>query len=492
MEDIILEVKGISKRFGGVKALEDINLQVRRGEVHALVGENGAGKSTFIKILTGAHAPSFGTVVFDGKEYSELTPIEALSAGISAIYQEFNLIPFLSVADNIFFGVERMNHGVLDKQKMDEECRELFKSIHIDINPREQIRKLGIAQQQLVEIAKAVSKNAKLLIMDEPSAPLTENETKTLHDIVKQFKEKGITIIYISHRMEEIFDICDRVTVFRDGHCISTKNVADTDRQSLIADMVGRALGETYPESNAEHTEVVLEVNGIKNSRVHDVSFTLKKGEILGLGGLVGAGRTELVRAIFGADPISAGEIRVNGKPVKIKSPVDALSHNLSMLPEDRKTQGVIMNLSIRDNISFSVLDRVSKYQLLNFKAEKEICNSLVKNLKIKLNSIYQAVKNLSGGNQQKVVLAKCLATECDILMIDEPTRGIDVGAKQEIYKIMRDLADSGKSIIMVSSEMPELIGMSDRILVMREGCVVKELFPEEYSQETILNYASL
>lgn len=492
MEDIILEVKGISKRFGGVKALEDINLQVRRGEVHALVGENGAGKSTFIKILTGAHAPSFGTVVFDGKEYSELTPIEALSAGISAIYQEFNLIPFLSVADNIFFGVERMNHGVLDKQKMDEECRELFKSIHIDINPREQIRKLGIAQQQLVEIAKAVSKNAKLLIMDEPSAPLTENETKTLHDIVKQFKEKGITIIYISHRMEEIFDICDRVTVFRDGHCISTKNVADTDRQSLIADMVGRELGETYPESNAEHTEVVLEVNGIKNSRVHDVSFTLKKGEILGLGGLVGAGRTELVRAIFGADPISAGEIRVNGKPVKIKSPVDALSHNLSMLPEDRKTQGVIMNLSIRDNISFSVLDRVSKYQLLNFKAEKEICNSLVKNLKIKLNSIYQAVKNLSGGNQQKVVLAKCLATECDILMIDEPTRGIDVGAKQEIYKIMRDLADSGKSIIMVSSEMPELIGMSDRILVMREGCVVKELFPEEYSQETILNYASL
>lgn len=492
MEDTILEVRGICKRFGGVKALNDINLQIRRGEVHALVGENGAGKSTLIKILTGATIPSSGTIIFEGHEYTEFTPVKSSELGITAIYQEFNLIPFLSVVENIYFGCEKLKNGLLDKQTMQEECQRLFQEIGIDINPREKVKNLGIAQQQLVEIAKAISKNAKFIIMDEPTAPLTDRETETLHKLVRQFKEKGITIIYISHRMEEIFDICDRVSVLRDGHWISTGNVSDTNRKKLIADMVGRNLGESYPRSTEKHTETILELKGLTNSRLKNVSFSLRRGEILGLGGLVGAGRTEVVRAIFGADSISDGEIIKDGKKIVIKSPQDALKYNIALLPEDRKTQGVIMNLSIRNNISLCILDRLSKFSIIHAGKEKALCEGLVADLKIKISSLRQAVQNLSGGNQQKVVLAKCLATECDVLMIDEPTRGIDVGAKQEIYKIMRELADSGKSIIMVSSEMPELIGMSDRIIVMREGKIAGELYPEEYSQETILNYASL
>lgn len=491
-EDIILEVKDICKSFGGIKALENINLQIRRGEVHSLVGENGAGKSTLIKILTGANIPTSGSIVFEGIEYTELTPSKSLELGITAIYQEFNLIPYLSVAENIFFGCEKVKGGLLDKKRMIEDCRRLMREVGVEINPGEKVQNLGIAQQQLVEIVKSVSKNAKFIIMDEPSAPLTEKETATLHGIVKQLRGKGITVVYISHRMEEIFDICDRVSVLRDGHWISTEKVENTDRQKLIADMVGRSLSETYPRSEEEHKEEILRVEGLANSFLKDVSFNLHKGEILGLGGLVGAGRTETVRAIFGADRISAGRIWLHGKDVSIHSPAEALKNNIALLPEDRKTQGVVMELSIRSNITFSILNRISKFFLLKFALEKEVCRNLVESLRIKINSLQQSVKNLSGGNQQKVVLAKCLATECDILMIDEPTRGIDVGAKQEIYKIMRELADNGKSIIMVSSEMPELIGMSDRILVMREGRIVKELYPDEYSQETILNYASL
>lgn len=492
MEDTILEVKGICKRFGGVLALNDVNLQITRGEVHALVGENGAGKSTLIKILTGATEPSSGTIVFEGNEYTEFTPVKSSELGITAIYQEFNLIPFLSVVENIYFGCERLKNGLLDKKMMQEECQRLFNEIGIDIDPKEKVKNLGIAQQQLVEIAKAISKNAKLIIMDEPTAPLTDRETETLHRLVRQFKEKGITIIYISHRMEEIFDICDRVSVLRDGHWISTGRVSDTNRSKLIADMVGRSLGESYPRSSEKHVEIVLEVKGLTNSRIENVSFSLKRGEILGIGGLVGAGRTEVVRAIFGADNLYNGEIIKDGKEIIIKTPQDALKHNIALLPEDRKTQGVVMNLSIRDNISLCILERLSRFSILNAAKEKALCERLVADLKIKISSLRQAVQNLSGGNQQKVVLAKCLATECDILMIDEPTRGIDVGAKQEIYKIMRALADSGKSIIMVSSEMPELIGMSDRIMVMRDGKIAGELYPEDYSQEAILNYASL
>jgi len=490
--DNILEVRGISKRFGGIEALKDITFSVRRGEVHALVGENGAGKSTFIKILTGAHAPSSGTIWFDGKEYGQLTPALALDIGITAIYQEFNLIPFLSVSENIYFGCELMKNGLLDYEQMNRKTEEMFKEIGMEIDPRMRVQTMGVARQQLVEIVKAISKNARLIIMDEPSAPLTEQETETLHQIVRQLKEKGITIIYISHRMEEIFEICDRVSVFRDGSYISTNIVSETNRKMLIADMVGRQMGESFPERGKVSREKIMEIRHLSNRRVHDVSLELHRGEILGIGGLVGAGRTELLRAIYGADEISEGEILLNGKRVSITSPASALKNSIALLPEDRKQQGVVMGMSIGHNISLTILEKLSVFSVIRKRLELDICNQLVKDLAIKLSSLRQPVKNLSGGNQQKVVLAKCLATSCDILFIDEPTRGIDVGAKQEIYRIMRKLADNGTGIVMVSSEMSELIGMSDRIIVMKEGRVVKELEPEEYSQETILSYAAL
>ena len=488
----ILEVCNISKRFGGIHALKDINFSVRRGEVHALVGENGAGKSTFIKILTGAYAPSSGAILFDGKKYNALTPALALNIGITAIYQEFNLIPFLTVSENIYFGCELIKNGLLDYRQMNANTEKMFEEIGMNLNPKTRVNHLGIAQQQLVEIVKAISKNAKLIIMDEPSAPLTEQETKTLHSIVRQMKEKGITVIYISHRMEEIFEICDRVSVFRDGEYISTNLVSETSREALIADMVGRKMGEKFPERGQIGQETVLEVRHMNSHRFHDISFTLRKGEILGIGGLVGAGRTELLRAVYGADKAWGGEILLKGKNVKIVSPAVALKHNIALLPEDRKQQGVVMGMSIRHNITLAVLERLSKWNIIKKGKESKICSQLVEELSIKISSLQQPVKNLSGGNQQKVVLAKCLATECEILFIDEPTRGIDVGAKQEIYKIMRQLANAGTSIVMVSSEMSELIGMSDRILIMREGRIVKELKPEEYSQETILSYAAL
>lgn len=492
LSDNILEVHHISKRFGGINALSDVSFSVRRGEVHALIGENGAGKSTLIKILTGAHAPSAGTIIFEGREYAELTPAQAIKTGITAIYQEFNLIPFLTVSENIFFGCEKMKNGLLDTDRMHETTKKMFEEIGVSINPGTRIQRLGVAHQQLVEIVKAISKNAKLIIMDEPSAPLTEQETVVLHGIVERLKKKGITVIYISHRMEEIFQICDRVSVFRDGTYIGTKEVAESTREALIADMVGRRMGESFPAASKEKGDVILEVKHMSNRRLKDISLHLRKGEILGIGGLVGAGRTELLRALYGADEIDKGEIFLNGKPVKISSPASALQHSIALLPEDRKRQGVVMGMSIGHNISFAILDRLTTMFLIKRKKEKEICSKLTADLAIKISSLAQPVKNLSGGNQQKVVLAKCLAVECDILFIDEPTRGIDVGAKQEIYKIMRRLSDAGKSIIMVSSEMPELIGMSDRILIMREGEIVKELLPDAYSQEVILNYAAL
>lgn len=491
-ETNILEICDIYKRFGGINALSGIRLGIRKNEIHAIVGENGAGKSTLIKLITGAITPTSGILKFEGKEYSKMNPALALDMGITAIYQEFNLIPSLTVAENIFFGCEKMNKIFMDSEGMNEKTTEIFRGMGVDIDPKAQIKTLGIAQQQLVEIAKAVSKNVKFIIMDEPSAPLTEREIETLHKIVRQLKERHITIIYISHRLEEVFEICDRVSVLRDGCYISTQNVSDTNREQLIADMVGRKIGETYPERGDSKGEVILEVKSIVNQRLSDVSIQLRRGEILGLGGLVGAGRTELVRAIYGADMIFSGEMILNGKPIKIRKPVDALNNGIGLLPEDRKSQGLVMGMGVSGNITFAILKKLSRFFFLNFKKEKEICIKLVDDLSIKINDLESSVKNLSGGNQQKVVLAKILATKCDILIIDEPTRGIDVGAKQEIYKVMRKLTDSGKSIIMISSEMPELIGMSDRIIVMSEGKITKEFYPPEYSQEAILNYASL
>lgn len=490
--EYILEICDVSKKYGGIQALNGINMKIKKGEVHALVGENGAGKSTLIKVLTGAIKPTTGYLVYEGKKYEEMKPDLSFKIGITAIYQEFNLIPYLTVAENIFFGNEKMNGIFRDTKKMDTMSKELFADIGLEINPNTQIRHLGIAQQQLVEIAKAISKNAKLVIMDEPSAPLTEKETQTLYEIVNKLTKKGITVVYISHRLEEVFDICDRVSVLRDGQYISTQFVSETNREELIKKMVGRELGEEYPDSPHNFGEEILEVKNFTTKRIKDVSFTLHKGEILGLAGLVGAGRTEIARAIYGIDKIENGVLQLSGKEIYNSTPNDALKNNIGLLPEDRKGQGVIMEMSIKENITFSILKNISKCFFIDLSKETQISNNLVDSLSIKINSLDQYAKNLSGGNQQKVVLAKILATKSDVLIMDEPTRGIDVGAKQEIYKIMRDLANQGKAIIMISSDMPELIGMSDRILVVSEGKIVKELTPPEYSQETILKYASL
>ena len=491
MNDVILRFQNISKSFPGVNALDDVSMEFRAGEVHAIIGENGAGKSTLIKILTGAHMPTKGTIELFGKEYNGLTPIQAMGLGVSAVYQEFNLVPFLTVSENIFFGREKNKGIFLDKKAMYEETARYAREMGMNIDPNAQVRRLGVAYQQIVEILKAMSQDAKILIMDEPSAPLTNNETAVMFEMVKKLKQKGVTILYISHRLEEIFEICDRVTIMRDGKHIRTTEIANITRQRMIADMVGRELGENFPGGAGCTDETVLKAEHLTTHTVKDVSFELKKGEILGLGGLVGAGRTELVRAIFGADPIVSGSLTLNGKTLALKSPRDAIANKIGLVPEDRKGQGLILEMSVGENITHSILNRLSTFGLLNAMREKKVWEKMKKELIIKTPSFKQLVKNLSGGNQQKVVIAKWLAVNCQVLILDEPTRGIDVGAKQEIYALMQQLTKEGVSIIMISSEMPELIGMSDRILIMGGGTVKGELDKCEFSQEKILDIAS-
>ena len=492
MQEYILEVQHLKKYYAGVKALDDVSIGFRRGEIHALAGENGAGKSTLIKALTGAIEPTAGTIVLEGGSFSKLNPIQAMEKGIAAIYQEFTLIPHLTVAENIYFGKEISRHGFVNKKVMNEQVASLLAEMGIELDPTSYVCDLGVAYQQIVEIVKAVAANSKILIMDEPTAPLTNNETEMLFRIIDKLRERNVTIIYISHRMEEIFRVCDRVSVMRDGKYICTENTKDIDVHRLIAHMVGRELGEDYPLRSAELGETVLEVENLQSQKVHGVSFQLRKGEILGFGGLVGAGRTEVMQAIFGADRIIGGQIRIGGKDVSITSPTKALEAGIGLIPEDRKGQGVLLGMSVRQNVTFSSLKQAMRGPFVSDRKDIAIAEEYSKKLRIKTPSVNQLVKNLSGGNQQKVVLAKALATQCDIIIFDEPTRGIDVGAKQEIYQLMRRLVDEeGKSIIMVSSEMPELIGMSDRILVMRHGKIAGELQREDFSQNLILEYAS-
>ena len=492
MQEYILEVQHLKKYYAGVKALDDVSIGFRRGEIHALAGENGAGKSTLIKALTGAIEPTAGTIVLEGESFSKLNPIQSMEKGIAAIYQEFTLIPHLTVAENIYFGKEVSRHGFVNKKAMNEKVASLLAEMGIELDPTSYVCDLGVAYQQIVEIVKAVAANSKILIMDEPTAPLTNNETEMLFRIIDKLRERNVTIIYISHRMEEIFRVCDRVSVMRDGKYICTENTKDIDVHKLISYMVGRELGEDYPARSAELGEPVLEVENLQSQKVHGVSFQLRKGEILGFGGLVGAGRTEVMQAIFGADRILGGQIRIGGKDVSITSPTKALEAGIGLIPEDRKGQGVLLGMSVRQNVTFSSLKQAMKGPFVSNRKDIAIAEEYSKKLRIKTPSVNQLVKNLSGGNQQKVVLAKALATQCDIIIFDEPTRGIDVGAKQEIYQLMRRLVDEeGKSIIMVSSEMPELIGMSDRILVMRHGKIAGELQREDFSQNLILEYAS-
>ena len=491
--NIVLKMEQICKYYPGVTALDHVDFELRKGEVHALLGENGAGKSTLCKIIAGAQPMDKGVYYLDGEQIRSLTPQSAKEKGVSMIYQEFNLVPYLKVYENMFLGKEVTRGIYADKRAMIRKTQEVFERFHIDINPNSRISDLSNAYKQQVEIAKAILEEAKVLIMDEPTAPLGNREVENLFEMIHTLKGEGVSIIYISHRLEELFEISDRITVMRDGKYIETLNTKDTDKAALVKLMVGRDLSEDYPQRDTPIGEEVLRVEHLSTveTKLKDVTFSLHKGEILGFAGLVGAGRTEVMRALFGADSKSSGDIYVNGKRVDILRPIDAISRGIALIPEDRKGQGISLTLSLRENISMVMLHTLQTFLRISRKKENALVDTYMKALAIKAPSMEQLAKNLSGGNQQKVVVAKWLATNADIIILDEPTRGIDVGAKYEIYLIMNRLVKEGKSIIMISSEMPELIGMSDRIIIMHQGSVSGELKREEVSQERLLEKAS-
>ena len=492
MSEVILQLKNITKRFPGVVALDNVSFDVRAGEVHALCGENGAGKSTLIKTCTGAVVPDEGEIIIDGQSFKQMSPQLADKYGIAVIYQELNSVGDLSAAENVFLGNEIRKGIIVDKKEMARRSAEVFESLNIKINPYELVKNLTVGYRQMIEIAKAVSHNARVLIMDEPSAPLTNNETENMFALVEQLKKKGVAIVYISHRMPEIFRLSDRITVMRDGQYIQTLNTADTTNDELIRLMVGRELTSSFPtRKTAVSDEIVLKAENLTGNGVHNLSFELRKGEILGFAGLIGAGRTELAELIFGAKKIESGKLFWKGKEVAFHCPQEAIAAGIVLCPEDRKTQGLCLPMNIRDNISLSSARRLSKFSVLNWKQVDEVSNSYKSKLQIKTPSLFQQAKNLSGGNQQKVVLAKGLATSPELVIFDEPTRGIDVGAKYEIYKLLNNLIEEGKTIIMISSEMEELIGMADRIIVLAEGNCSGEIQKEEFSQELIMEYAS-
>lgn len=491
MGDYALRVKNISKTFPGVKALDNVSFDIKKGELHALVGENGAGKSTLIKILSGVYSTDTGSVELNGKQVKVNTPLEAQQLGISVVHQELKLVETLTIKENIFLGRPFMGKFGVDWKKMRLEAEALLKRLNITLDPDEMVSKLSIAQKQIVEICKALSYNAEVIIMDEPSATLTENELQTLFDILHELKANGITIIYISHRLEEIFKLADTVTVIRDGQHIDTLPVAQVDREKLITLMVGRALGMEYPKRKIQKGEPILEIKNLQRPGVfHNINFTLHRGEILGFAGLVGAGRTEVARALFGADKGATGEITLDGKPYPIKDVYSAINNGIGLVPEDRKQQGLVLEMMLKENVSMANFGSIMSSIFLMPKKEDSLAYKFIETLHIATPDAERKVKNLSGGNQQKVVIAKWLNAESDVLIIDEPTRGIDVGAKAEIYSLMCDLAEKGKAIIMISSDMPELLGICDRILVMHEGRITGELLAEEATQEKILNYA--
>jgi ABC-type sugar transport system ATPase subunit len=470
-------MEGIEKAFPGVRALKGARLVLYPGEVHALMGENGAGKSTLIKALAGAVPPDAGRVRLDGREVTIRTPREAQQLGVAVIYQEFNLVPYLTARENIFLGRERARGGFFSRADERRETRELFGRLGVGIDPDARVRDLTVAGQQTVEIAKALSTGARILVMDEPTAALSDKEVEKLFEVIADLKAHGISVVYVSHRMAEIFRIADRVTVMRDGETIDSRPASEFTRESLIEVMVGRKLENEFPKERAEIGEPHLEVVGLRRGdRVRDVSFAVRRGEVLGLAGLVGAGRTEVARIIFGADAPEAGEIRVDGRPVRIRSPREAIDRGICLLTEDRKAQGLVLGLSVRENFGLPNLDEFSEYGVVRAREERQACGRYVGDLRIKVASQEQRAGTLSGGNQQKVVLSKWLEANGDVLIFDEPTRGIDVGAKYEIYLLMNRLAAQGKAIIMISSELPEVLGMSDRILVMHEGRVTGEI----------------
>lgn len=493
MEDYIVEVSGVSKSFPGVKALDDVSFNLKSGEVMALLGENGAGKSTLMKILSGVYTKDSGNIKIFGQEIGDLNPKKAQELGVAIIHQELNMCAHLSVAENIFLGREKMRSGILSDKEMNRDAKAILDRLNIDINPDTIVGDLAVSKQQMVEIAKALSTNAKVLIMDEPTSALTSKEIDDLFIIIKKLKSEGCGIVYISHRLEELQHIVDRVTIMRDGKYITTLNFAETTLPVIISNMVGREIKEKFPRVTCEKGKKILEVKNLNAGKlVRNINFDLYEGEIVGIAGLMGAGRTETTRAIFGVDPKETGEIILDGKEVKINEPMDAIKAGIVLAPEDRKKDGLCTKLSIRDNIALPNLDILcNKLGVVDKKKEKIMTEKAVKDLKIKLANAEVDAGSLSGGNQQKIVVGKWLARNSRVVIFDEPTRGIDVAAKVEIYNLMNELKQQGIGVLFVSSEMPEVMGISDRILVMCDGKITGELGIEGCTQDVILEYAT-
>lgn len=482
-------MQGIAKSFPGVKALDDVTFEVQAGEVHALMGENGAGKSTLMKILAGAYQADAGQIFLDEQPVTISSPQEATKLRIEIIYQEFNLVPQLTIAENIFLGREPRGSlpAWLDRKRMQEEAQGLMDGLGANIDVRTKVSRLSVAAQQMVEIAKATSRKSRILVMDEPSATLTEHELDNLYRLIRQLKADGVSIIYISHRMDEVFSICDRITVLRDGKTVGTRMTSEVSPDKLIKMMVGRTLEDNFPKVASEPGAAVLEVDHLsRKGAIQDVSFKVRAGEVVALAGLVGSGRTEIARCIFGADSYDSGKITLEGKPLVTHGPKSAIKAGIGLVTEDRKGQGLVLDLTVRENTTLAALPSLSKLGFVEKNRERSVTQDYIKSLDIRTPSGEQRVKNLSGGNQQKVVLSKWLLTQSKLLILDEPTRGIDVGAKVEIYQLMNRLTAQGIGILMISSELPEVLGMADRILVMREGRLVGELSRAEATQEKI------
>ena len=494
MLESFLKIRHITKNFPGVKALDDVSFDIQKGEIHVLVGENGAGKSTLLKILTGAYQADEGEIYLNGEKIENNDPIKSLHEwGIVPIYQELNLIPQLDIAENIFLGREiytSKRFRILNRKLMIQKSKEFLEKVGLNIDPTTKIEQLGIGRQQMVEIAKALSIDAKIIILDEPTAALGEGEIERLFSLMRQLKSDGITLIFVSHKLEEVKEIGDTVTILRDGKHIITTDVKELSEDEIVRYMVGRNIENKFLKIKSTPKGEILRVENLTNYALKNVSFTAYRGEVLGIAGLIGAGRTELARAIFGADKIDAGEIFINGKKVEIKSPEDAIKHGIVLLPEDRKAQGLSLIHDVKFNCTISNLGKYKNKFFLNIKNEVRDTKRLIKDLSIKTPSVSTRVEQLSGGNQQKLVIAKWLNTQADIFIFDEPTRGIDVGAKVEIYKIINRLVEEGKSVIMISSELPEILAMSDRILVMHEGEITAVFNQEEATQEKILEAA--
>ena len=489
----MIQMSGISKSFSGNQVLNDVSFELANGEIHALMGENGAGKSTLMKILSGIHHKDSGHIRVDGEEHTFKTIKDSERCGIHVIHQELNILPDLSVAENLFLGKElTYGFGIMKRAEMRRQAHDLLCKLGLDIDPKTRAGDLSVGKQQLVEIAKAIASDAKYIVMDEPTAALTDREIQTLFETVRELKNKGISFVYISHRMEEIFAICDRITILRDGQYAGVRDIPKTSFDEIVAMMVGRELGERFPERQHCIGDTKLSVDNLCANHVFEnVSFELRKGEVLVLAGLMGAGRTEVAQTLFGARKANSGSITIDGQAVKIHNPIQAMQHKIGFVTEDRKTEGLLLDFSIQDNIMLTNFDKTCRMGITQPTSENQFVQKFIDQLAIRTTNAHLPVKSLSGGNQQKVVLAKWLGTEPDILILDEPTRGVDIGAKKEIYTIINQLAEAGVAILMISSELPEVIGMADRVLVMHEGRITGEVHKNNMTQENIMHYAT-